>query len=186
MSEESLPITYLEYWQHAVKQDQCPRCGGELDTGWECNLCEYDAKLVMFGRYPLTMETEMTITRTIYESGVYANTKTEVKCDPTLGPGMGRHRYLVTHSTVDRSGPDSLAALEISFQCHPVNTVGVNGIQDEGLLMVLIDRLRAFQDGPFKCRENALALTKLEEAFHWMEERKRDRIIRTVEGTLQK
>lgn len=23
--------------------DMCPKCGGELDTGWECNLCGYDA-----------------------------------------------------------------------------------------------------------------------------------------------
>lgn len=24
--------------------DLCPQCGGELDTGWECNKCGYDAK----------------------------------------------------------------------------------------------------------------------------------------------
>jgi tRNA(Ile2) C34 agmatinyltransferase TiaS len=23
--------------------DMCPKCGGELDTGWECNRCGYDA-----------------------------------------------------------------------------------------------------------------------------------------------
>ena len=26
-----------------VKNDVCPKCGGELDTGWECNSCGYDA-----------------------------------------------------------------------------------------------------------------------------------------------
>ena len=26
------------------RQDICPECGGELDTGWECNECRYDAK----------------------------------------------------------------------------------------------------------------------------------------------
>lgn len=25
-------------------KDICPRCRGELDTGWECNDCGYDAK----------------------------------------------------------------------------------------------------------------------------------------------
>jgi hypothetical protein len=25
-------------------EDRCPQCGGELDTGWECNDCGYDAR----------------------------------------------------------------------------------------------------------------------------------------------
>lgn len=28
----------------AVAQDQCPVCGGELDTGWECNDCGKDCQ----------------------------------------------------------------------------------------------------------------------------------------------
>lgn len=27
-----------------IKQDICPQCGGELDTGWECNDCDFDAR----------------------------------------------------------------------------------------------------------------------------------------------
>lgn len=27
----------------SVRDDKCPRCGGELDTGWECNRCGFDA-----------------------------------------------------------------------------------------------------------------------------------------------
>lgn len=26
-----------------IKEDVCPECGGELDTGFECNNCEFDA-----------------------------------------------------------------------------------------------------------------------------------------------
>jgi len=29
------------YW---ARRDVCPECGGELDTGWECTVCDYDAK----------------------------------------------------------------------------------------------------------------------------------------------
>lgn len=29
-----------------AKEDCCPQCGGELDTGWECNDCEYDAAIL--------------------------------------------------------------------------------------------------------------------------------------------
>ena len=50
------------------------------------------------------------------------------------------------------------------------------------LLAIVIDRLRAFQAGPFACRENALALTKIEEAQHWLLHRTRARMTRGVEG----
>jgi hypothetical protein len=26
-----------------VSKDICPKCSGELDTGWECNDCGFDA-----------------------------------------------------------------------------------------------------------------------------------------------
>lgn len=29
--------------QKCAAVDMCPKCGGELDTGWECNKCGYDA-----------------------------------------------------------------------------------------------------------------------------------------------
>ncbi len=27
-----------------ARRDICPECGGALDTGWECNMCGYDAR----------------------------------------------------------------------------------------------------------------------------------------------
>lgn len=29
--------------QELMLEDKCPMCLGELDTGWECNDCQYDA-----------------------------------------------------------------------------------------------------------------------------------------------
>lgn len=29
--------------EELVKENICPRCLGDLDTGWECNFCGYDA-----------------------------------------------------------------------------------------------------------------------------------------------
>jgi len=71
---------------------------------------------------------------------------------------------------------------ELSFQTGPVKEAGVNGISNEALLAVLIDRLQCFQRGPQRCRENSIALTKLEEAMHWLAARSRDREARGVEG----
>lgn len=77
-------------------------------------------------------------------------------------------------------------AVGLQFQRGPIKEVGVNGLTNEALLAVLIDRLRGFQSGPFSCRENALALTKLEEARMWLFERTRARMARGVEGTNEK
>lgn len=77
-------------------------------------------------------------------------------------------------------------ATDINFQNGPVAEVGVNGVTHEALLAILIDRLQGFQRGPFVCRENALALTKLEEALMWLNKRTQGRLARGVEGTHQK
>jgi hypothetical protein len=59
----------------------------------------------------------------------------------------------------------------------------VNGITNEVLLAIVLDRLNGFQQGEFKSRENALAITKIEEAMHWLHHRTREREARGVEGT---
>ena len=48
------------------------------------------------------------------------------------------------------------------------------------------DRLKGFQSGDFACRENALALTALEECLLWMNKRVEDRASRGVLGTNNK
>lgn len=58
-----------------------------------------------------------------------------------------------------------------------------NGAFVEGVIQSAIQRLEFFQDSKFKCRENALAITKLEEALHWLNWRTMKREKRDVEGT---
>lgn len=72
---------------------------------------------------------------------------------------------------------------QISFQKGPIKEHGVNGVHNEDLLAVVVDRLQCFQSGEYRCRENALALTKLEEALHWLRHRTQGRERRGVEGT---
>lgn len=91
--------------------------------------------------------------------------------------GGASHRYDI--APTDSAGE---AFATIKFQKGALKEVGFNGISDEALLAILIDRIRGFQSGPFSCRENALALTKLEESLHWLNARTRDRMARGVEG----
>ena len=69
-----------------------------------------------------------------------------------------------------------------TFQEGAIQDVGVNGCQIEDLLQICIHRLQGFQKGAFPCRENALAITKLEEALMWLDKRRQDRQVRGVEG----
>ena len=61
-----------------------------------------------------------------------------------------------------------------------------HGLLDTDLLEIVRDRLKGFQSGEFSTRENACALTHIEEALMWMNRRVEDRIERDVLGTEQK
>ena len=72
--------------------------------------------------------------------------------------------------------------IDIKFQEGPIQEVGVNGCHIEDIIDLLVDRLREFNDGPLKCRENSLAITHLEEAGNWLIKRRMNRIEQGVEG----
>lgn len=101
------------------------------------------------------------------------------------GPGGASHVYEVflPDWTRDPDGQNAKGVTTLQFQNGPINEVGVNGITQEVLLAIVADRLRSFQAGKFACRENALALTKIEEAMQWLHARTRARLVRGVEGT---
>lgn len=96
------------------------------------------------------------------------------------GPGGAHHQYSI--DWLDKAGFQNAVAL--GFQNGPINESGVNGITHEALLAILIDRLECFQKGPYSCRENAIALTHLQDAQHWLQHRTRARMARGVEGTM--
>ncbi len=98
-------------------------------------------------------------------------------CDEK-GAGNANHKYSV--STTQE--PSDILQV-IAFQKGAIKENGVNGVMNEDLIAIVIDRLQGFQDGDYKCRENAIALTKLEEAMLWLRKRTMDRERRGVEGT---
>jgi hypothetical protein len=88
--------------------------------------------------------------------------------------------YSIVHWQKDL---EDIPLCDIKFQNGPIDQVGVTGISNEALLAIVEDRLIGFQSGPFACRENAVALTKLQECVMWLQKRTRDRDSRGVEGT---
>lgn len=106
-----------------------------------------------------------------------ANDRINIEVTDKPGAGGANHTYNVDWGS---------GAVTLQFQNGPIADVGVNGITQEVLLAICADRLRAFQAGAYACRENALALTKIEEAQHWLHHRTLARMARGVEGTHEK
>lgn len=106
------------------------------------------------------------------------------------GPGGAHHRYVICkHEQVDwQCGNNSEGILEdIKLQCGPrKDENSIHGVIDTDLLEIVRDRLKSFQAGPFTSRENACALTHIEEALMWLNRRVEDRIERNVLGKNEK
>ncbi len=97
--------------------------------------------------------------------------------------GNANHEYRVEW---DKDNNGFISAQVIKFQKGPIKEFGVNGVTNEDLIAIVIDRMRGFQSGDYACRDNELALTKLEEALMWLRNRTNEREARGVEGTHEK
>lgn len=66
-------------------------------------------------------------------------------------------------------------------QSGPIKEFGVNGCQIDDVIAWAKEKIEGFQTA-FPCRENAIVITKLDEALMWLAKRKADREARQVEG----
>ena len=107
---------------------------------------------------------------------------TEVMVVDEKGPGNANHAYRVV-GTAYSPAIAGRVFCEIGFQNGPIKEAGVNGVMNEDLIAIVIDRMRGFQSGDYACRDNEMALTKLEEALMWLRNRTNEREARGVEGT---
>ena len=79
---------------------------------------------------------------------------------------------------------ETLEVIEtVNFQEGPIKENGINGVCNEDLILMVLTRLQSFQNSEYAGRENAVAITKLEETLMWLRKRTLDREIRGVEGT---
>ena len=72
--------------------------------------------------------------------------------------------------------------VKFTIQSDPIGEVGINGVQALDMLEYTKCLFQSLNDA-FPCRENALTITKIEEAIHWQEARTKDRLRRAVEGS---
>jgi len=92
-----------------------------------------------------------------------------------INPHKDDIRKVFIHNHPDRN--------EISFiiQKGPIKEVGVNGCQVDTIIEVAKFIIEGLNEN-YPCRENAMVITKLDEALLWLMKRKLDREARSVEG----
>ena len=101
----------------------------------------------------------------------------------------GKYTFAKSHHHVEflakeiNDSPPNFSVGFLVFQDGPVAEHGVNGLQNEEVIQVIIERLQALNQPPYAGIENACAITHLQEAKMWLEERTRNRQARSVEGT---
>lgn len=100
-------------------------------------------------------------------NGVYVNAISQ-----TDGVNVEGHLYNIQAGT---------QFTKIEFQQGPVLLNGVNGVTNEALLAILINRTE-FLDGKFPCEENKWAIGWMKKALMALETRTARRIVRGVEG----
>lgn len=98
------------------------------------------------------------------------------------------HKYEILCQRKDDEGLVTYAErFMIRFQNgarHETNSI--LGVLDSDLLEIVRHRLQGFQSGEFASRENAMALTHIEEALMWLAKRADDRDERGVLGKMTK
>lgn len=107
------------------------------------------------------------------------NESLRVRAVDKPGAGGACHQYCIH---VERDALDVLV-WDLHFQEGPLQEAGVNGISNEALLAIVLDRLEGFQSGNYACDENANALEMVTQAMQWLRLRTENRAQRGVEGT---
>lgn len=71
----------------------------------------------------------------------------------------------------------------VHFQEGPIKEAGINGVNNEDLVAMVIERLKCFQKSEFACEENAEAIEHFENGLRALRKRTEKREARGVEGT---
>lgn len=97
-----------------------------------------------------------------------------------------KSEHLVDEGGNPTGGHSEAKGISIDWQNGPLgrgaDRVEPNGAFVETVIAIAVDRLQFYNEGKFRCRENSLAITHLEEALHWLNHRTSDREARDVEG----
>lgn len=159
----------------------CPACGMGFPKA-SCQVCG-GAAFVMDEPYNQEKEDDIVITDHHDGHGLADSIQISHDDRDPLAGGASHHYICMMPNVEDVP----LKVADIEFQ-HGARfeSRSTTGIVDSALLAIVLDRLRCFQAGPFSSRQNAIAITKIEEALMWMRNRADERLRRGVLGKNEK
>ncbi len=110
--------------------------------------------------------------------------ETVIYTSDVRGEGGAFHEYSISPiiEFPMKAIPPAESFAYVKFQNGPVPAAGINGCTQEDLLMIVLHRLKCFQEGDFPCHENALAIEHVKSALDVLNERTRRRISSGIEG----
>ena len=92
------------------------------------------------------------------------------------------HKYVASNFENKENGQTIQFIEKVPKESGSTELITVNdGTTNEELLEILLDRLNHLQN-KFPCRENALAITNIEQGLNWLNRRTANRVKRGVEG----
>jgi hypothetical protein len=103
----------------------------------------------------------------------YTKVFCEVESEQVLSP----HHFKVHNAKTDE------VLGEVNFQVGPIKENGINGVNNEDLLLMIVCRLESFQHSDYACKENAEALEHLYAAVDALRARTNRRVNAGIEGT---
>ena len=109
------------------------------------------------------------------KNGKFTQKYTKVYCEDDW------HYNAPHHFTV--SSVEGKVLQEINFQEGPIKEAGINGVNNEDLLLMVVTRLEAFQNSDFRCDENQEAINSLYDAIDVLRSRTNRREAEGKEGT---
>ena len=103
--------------------------------------------------------------------------------DHDVGGGACHHYRLSSYVDLPDGNAEATVQGDVVFQKGPLLEVGgVNGVSDDSLLAIVLDRLQSMQRGPFACMENDEAAKHVTLAMARMKQRRAQRAERGVLG----
>jgi hypothetical protein len=99
------------------------------------------------------------------------------------GRGLEGHSYEINLPPADTGFQTQKQLTRINFQSGSVPVNGINGITNEVLLAILINRTKIL-DSQFPCAENKTAISHMEDALGILEQRTHRRVAKGIEGKM--
>ena len=114
------------------------------------------------------------------------NVVSEFTTDQDGNPTGGRTHMFTKDPMTGDVDEEIAPALIVNWQDGIVGDDGQNGAFVEDVLEAARQRIQFFNSGRFRCRENSIAITKIEEALQWLDWRTRQRLQQDVENSYEK